>query len=77
MKRALRWASIALVVLVLGYMGIGLFVASQLTTPARQPLEGTLADEGLNVKGVSLESCDGLDLQGCESLRVAHHEPCY
>lgn len=64
MKRALRWTSLALVVLALGYLGIGLFVATQLTAPVREPMERTPADAGLDFREVSFESSDGLDLEG-------------
>jgi len=53
-----------LVVLSLGYFGIGLFVATQLSTPVRQPSEQTPVDEGLNFQEVGFESTDGLALKG-------------
>jgi uncharacterized protein len=63
-KRTPRWTSLALVVLALGYLSIGLFVATQLTTPVREPMERTPADAGLDFREVSFESSDGLDLEG-------------
>jgi uncharacterized protein len=63
-KQALRWVLLALAVLVLGYFGTGLFVASRLSTPVRQPTEQTPADEGLDFQEVGFESTDGLSLKG-------------
>jgi uncharacterized protein len=63
-KQALRWVLLALAVLVLGYFGTGLFVASRLSTPVRQLTEQTPADEGLDFQEVGFESTDGLDLKG-------------
>jgi predicted alpha/beta-fold hydrolase len=53
-----------LAVLALGYFGTGLFVATRLTTPVRQPTEQTPADEGLDFREVGFESTDGLRLEG-------------
>jgi pimeloyl-ACP methyl ester carboxylesterase len=64
MEHALRWALLVLVVLALGYVGVGLFVATRLTTPVRQQTEQTPADEGLDFQEVDFESTDGLDLKG-------------
>lgn len=64
MKRALRWTLVAMVVLALVYLGIGLLVATQLTTPVRETMERTPADAGLDFREVSFESGDGLDLEG-------------
>jgi hypothetical protein len=63
-KQALRWVLLAFAVLALGYFGIGLFVASRLSTPVRQPTEQTPADEGLDFREVGFESTDGLGLKG-------------
>ena len=64
MKQALRWVLLALLVLTLGYVGVGLFVATRLSAPVRQPTEQTPADEGLDFQEVSFESSDGLALKG-------------
>ena len=48
----------------MGYLGVGLFVASRLSTPSRQPEEHSPADLRLNHHEVSLKSTDGLDLAG-------------
>ena len=64
MKHVIRWVLLALVILTLGYLGIGLFVANRLTVPIRQPTEQTPADEGLTFQEVGFESSDGLDLKG-------------
>lgn len=53
-----------MVVLTLGYLGIGLFVATRLTATARQPTEQTPADEGLDFREVGFRSTDGLALKG-------------
>jgi uncharacterized protein len=53
-----------LVILALGYLGVGLFVATWLTAPIRQPTEQTPADEGLDFQEVVFESTDGLGLKG-------------
>ena len=63
-KRTLCWALLALAILALGYLGVGLFVATRLTVPDRQPLERTPADEDLDFSEVSFESSDGLELKG-------------
>jgi pimeloyl-ACP methyl ester carboxylesterase len=62
-EHALRWILLASVVLALGYLGIGLFVATRLSTPVRQPTEQTPAAEGLDFQSVSFESTDGLTLK--------------
>ncbi len=64
MKHTLLWALLAPTVLALGYLGIGLFVATQLTVPDRQPVERTPADEDLDFNEVSFESSDGFGLKG-------------
>jgi fermentation-respiration switch protein FrsA (DUF1100 family) len=63
-EHAIRWGLLALAVLALGYLGVGLFVASRLSTPVRQPTEQTPADEGLDFREVGFESTDGLGLKG-------------
>jgi alpha-beta hydrolase superfamily lysophospholipase len=63
-EHALRWGLLVLVILALGYLGIGLFVAAQLSTPVRQPSEQTPAAEGLDFQEVDIQSTDGLDLKG-------------
>ena len=64
MEHALRWSLLALVILALGYLVIGLFVANRLSAPVRQPIEQTPADEDLDFQEVGFESSDGLALQG-------------
>ena len=64
MEQAFRWGLLALVILTLGYLGVGLFVATWLTTPIRQPTEQTPTDEGLDFQEVVVESTDGLSLKG-------------
>jgi dipeptidyl aminopeptidase/acylaminoacyl peptidase len=63
-EHALRWSLLVLVVLTLGYLGVGLLVAARLTTPVRQQTEQTPADEGLDFQEVDFQSTDGLDLKG-------------
>ena len=53
-----------MVVLSLGYLGIGLFVANRLTSTVREPTEQTPADEGLDFREVGFRSTDGLALKG-------------
>lgn len=64
MEQVLRWVLLTLLILALGYLGIGLFVATRLTAPVRQPTEQTPADEGLDFQEVGFKSTDGLDLKG-------------
>ena len=64
MEHAVRWVLLAPVVLALGYLGVGLFVAIRLSSPVRQPVEQTPADEGLEFRQVAFQSTDGLDLKG-------------
>jgi uncharacterized protein len=61
---ALRWVLPTLVVLALGYLGIGLFVANRLTSTVREPTDQTPADEGLEFQEVGFRSTDGLALKG-------------
>jgi hypothetical protein len=63
-EQVLRWGLLVLVILALGYLSVGLFVAARLTTPVRQPIEQTPAHEGLDFQEVGFESTDGLDLKG-------------
>ncbi len=53
-----------MVFLFLGYLGVGLFVATKLTSTVRQPTEQTPADEGLDFEEVGFQSTDGLALKG-------------
>jgi alpha-beta hydrolase superfamily lysophospholipase len=53
-----------LVVLALGYLSVGLFVAARLSSPVRQPTERSPAHEDLDFQDVSFESTDGLALKG-------------
>jgi uncharacterized protein len=62
-KRTL-WALPVLAVLAAGYLGVGLFVAAQLSAPSHRPQELTPADVGLGYRGVSVRSTDGLELAG-------------
>ncbi len=64
MEHAIRWVLLASVVLALGYLDLGLFVATRLSTPVRQPTEQTPAHEGLDFQEVGFESTDGLALKG-------------
>ena len=59
-----RWVILALTVLTLGYLGVGLFVADQLSAPSHQPQELTPTDVGLNHREVRIQSTDGLELAG-------------
>jgi uncharacterized protein len=63
-EHAFRWGLLALIILALGYLGVGLFVATRLTAPVRQPTEQTPTDEGLDFQVVVFESTDGLSLKG-------------
>jgi fermentation-respiration switch protein FrsA (DUF1100 family) len=63
-QHAIQWGLLALVVLALGYLGVGLVVTTRLTAPVRQPIEHTPADEGFDFREVSFESTDGFALKG-------------
>jgi fermentation-respiration switch protein FrsA (DUF1100 family) len=63
-EHVIRYALLTLVVLALGYLGLGLLVATRLSTPVRQPTEQTPTDEGLDFREVGFESTDGLRLEG-------------
>jgi fermentation-respiration switch protein FrsA (DUF1100 family) len=45
-------------------LGVGLFVADQLSAPSHQPQELTPTDVGLNYREVRIQSTDGLELAG-------------
>jgi fermentation-respiration switch protein FrsA (DUF1100 family) len=62
-KRTL-WALLVLAVLVIGYLGVGLVVAAQLSAPSHHPQELTPTDVGLDYREVSIQSTDGLELAG-------------
>jgi uncharacterized protein len=62
--RLTLWALLVLAVLVVGYLGIGLVVAAQLSAPNRQPEEYTPADVELAYREVGIQSTDGLELAG-------------
>jgi uncharacterized protein len=62
-KLALR-ALLVLAILVIGYLGVGLIVAAQLSAPSHHPQELTPTDVGLNHREVSIQSTDGLKLAG-------------
>ena len=64
MEHPLRWILLALFVLALGYLGVGLFIATRLSAPVRQPTEQTPADEGLDFQEMGFDSTDGLGLKG-------------
>ena len=64
MEHVLRWGLLVLVILILGYLSVGLFVAARLSSPVRQHDEQTPATEGLNFQEVEFESTDGLGLKG-------------
>ena len=63
MKRTL-WALLVLAGLVIGYLGVGLVVAAQLSAPSHHPQELTPTDVGLGYREVSIQSTDGLELAG-------------
>ena len=63
MKRTL-WVLLVLAVLIIGYLGVGLVVAAQLSAPSHQPQELTPTDAGLDYREVSIHSPDGLELAG-------------
>ena len=63
MKLALR-ALLVLAILLIGYLGVGLFVAAQLAAPSHQPQELTPTDVGLDYREVKIQSTDGLELAG-------------
>jgi len=58
------WALLLLTVLVIGYLGVGLVVAAQLSAPSQHPQELTPTDVGLDYREVSIHSTDGLELAG-------------
>jgi fermentation-respiration switch protein FrsA (DUF1100 family) len=58
------WALLVLAVLIIGYLGVGLVVAAQLSAPSHQPQELTPTDAGLDYREVSIHSTDGLELAG-------------
>jgi dipeptidyl aminopeptidase/acylaminoacyl peptidase len=62
-KLALR-ALLVLAILVIGYLGVGLVLAAQLSAPSHHPQELTPTDVGLNYHEVSVHSTDGLELVG-------------
>jgi uncharacterized protein len=62
-KLALR-ALLVLAILVIGYLGVGLIVAAQLSAPSHHPQELTPTDVGLDYRQVSIQSTDGLELAG-------------
>jgi uncharacterized protein len=62
--RLTLWALLVLAVLVVGYLGVGLVVAAQLSAPNRQPEEYTPADVELAYREVGIQSTDGLELAG-------------
>jgi hypothetical protein len=60
-KLALR-ALLVLAILAIGYLGVGLIVAAQLSAPTHHPQELTPTDVGLNYRQVSIQSTDGLEI---------------
>ena len=63
MKLALR-VLLVLAILVIGYLGVGLVVAAQLSASSHHPQELTPTDVGLDYREVSIQSTDGLELAG-------------
>ena len=63
MKLALR-VLLVLAILVIGYLGVGLVVAAQLSASSLHPQELTPTEVGLNYREVSIQSTDGLELAG-------------
>ena len=62
--KLVHWVILAITVLVLGYLGVGLFVADRLSAPSHHPQELTPTDVGLDYHKVSIQSTDGLALAG-------------
>ena len=62
--RLTLWILLALAILAIVYLGVGLVVATLLSTPSRQDDNQTPADVGLEYLEVDLESTDGLNLVG-------------
>jgi fermentation-respiration switch protein FrsA (DUF1100 family) len=58
------WALLILAVLLIGYLGVGLVVAAQLSAPSHQPQELTPTEVGLDYREVGIQSTDGLELAG-------------
>ncbi len=58
------WALLVPAVLGIGYLGVGLVAAAQLSAPHRYPEEHTPADVGLDYREVSIQSTDGPELAG-------------
>ena len=63
MKRILL-ALLVLAILAIGYLGVGLVVAAQLSAPSHQLQELTPTNVGLDYRQVSIQSTDGLELAG-------------
>lgn len=62
--RLILWVLLALMIVAIVYLGVGLLVATLLSTPDRQVDNQTPADVGLEYRKVDLKSTDGLDLVG-------------
>ena len=62
--RLILWVLLALMIVAIVYLGVGLLVATLLSTPSRQDDNQTPADVGLEYRKVDLKSTDGLDLVG-------------
>jgi uncharacterized protein len=58
------WTPVVLLALAAAYLGVGLYVASQLSAPFRGPEERTPAVEGLHYHTAAVQSTDGLLLEG-------------
>jgi uncharacterized protein len=58
------WTVLVLVLVALGYLGVGLFIAARLSARGRRPEERTPADLGLEFNEIRLESTDELTLAG-------------
>lgn len=53
-----------MLVLILGYFGIGLLVAARLSAPTTTPMRSTPEAVGIDYREVNLRSTDGLELRG-------------
>ena len=62
--RITLWILLALVILAIVYLGVGLLVATLLSTPNCQVDNQTPTDVGLEYRKVDLKSTEGLDLVG-------------
>ncbi len=56
------WTAVVLVLVAVGYLGLGLYVAARFSAPDRRPAQHTPGDVGLGYKEISFESTDGVPL---------------